>query len=309
MNPFDLPGPEFLRLYLVVLCGAVVIAAGVRWLLRQPGGAPPAEDLDLSPYEIAYLAGGERLAIDAAIVKLIHLGALAIDALAGRLSSQGERLAATAHPLEKIIHHASDPVNGTRLSRVRETASTTAAGLRTRLEEGGLLLSKGQSNLLRLVPAGLVLGATLFGFIKIFVGLSRHRPVGYLVLLVLVSVAAAGFFFAWRPFRSRRGDRALRQLKHENAALEYAAGRRVRQLTDSDLILGLGLFGTGILAGGPLARLQTALKPPPVRQSGGSFFGGGSSCGGSTCGGGSSCGGGGCGGGCGGGGCGGCGSG
>jgi uncharacterized protein (TIGR04222 family) len=290
VNPFDLAGPHFLALYLVVLVVVVVAALAARWWLRQPGDEPPLEALDLPPYEAACLAGGEWRAMDAAIVRLIHQGVIDADAAASRLSRRPGARQPKAHPLESVIF---DEVRegGTAISQVRQRAGNWTAKIRTRLEKLGLVIPPPQGGLVRLVPGLFLVGVALFGGVKIMVGASRNRPVGILVFLVIVTVIFAIAFFAWRPYRSRRGDRALRQLKEANAALEYAAGRRLSGLNDNDLVLALGLFGLGILAGGPLSGLQAALKPPPPVGSGG----------------GSGCGGGGCGGGCGGGGCGGCG--
>ena len=80
MNPFDLTGPEFLLLYKWVAIAAVCIGLVARGALRQPSDDPSHEALDLTPYEVAYLSGGARLAIDSAIVRLVHRELLAIDA-------------------------------------------------------------------------------------------------------------------------------------------------------------------------------------------------------------------------------------
>src|SRR5687767_591732 len=57
MNPFDLPGPQFLLFY-TILAG-IVLGALVFWRRRAELSAAPAR-IDLSdPYLIAYLRGGE----------------------------------------------------------------------------------------------------------------------------------------------------------------------------------------------------------------------------------------------------------
>jgi uncharacterized protein (TIGR04222 family) len=311
MNPFDLPGPVFLQLYLLVLAVSVVVAFAVRWWMRQPGDDPALKAPELPPYEVAYLAGGERRAIDAAIVSLIKSDVLRIDETNGRLSRRAEMPAADAHSLKQAVFEACDPETGSLLHGVRQKASTATNKLRKRLIEWGLVVSDSQASLVQLVPACIVLAATFFGLIKIFVGIQGRHPVGYLTLLVILSIAGAVVFFVMRPFRSRRGDQALQNLKQKNAALAYSAGPRVDNLAETDLILAVGLFGAFVLAGGPLARIPASLlipAPKPLGSAGSS----GSSCSGwfsssSSCGGGG--GGGGCGGGCGGGGCGGCGGG
>jgi uncharacterized protein (TIGR04222 family) len=309
MNPFDWHGPEFLTLYLIVLGLAVGAALVVRLWMCEPGGEMPAAARDLSPYAIAYLSGGARQATDAAIIRLIHHEILRITGSPVQLAQRSDVLPADAHTLEEVVFRACDDASGTPLERVRQRAASTAEALRLPLAELGLVLSASQASLAQLVPACVILAGTLFGLIKIVVGLARDRPVDYLVLLVFLSVVLAVVVFTLRPFRSWRGDASLQQLQLENAALGTAAGRRVTELSGDDLTLALGLFGMGVLAGGPLARLPAALvAPPPVKTGASSSSSCSSGCGSSSCSGGSSGGGGGCGGGCGGGGCGGCGS-
>ena len=58
MNPFDLPGPEFLLFYTIF--SAVVLGGLVFWRRRAELSAAPAR-IDLSdPYLIAYLRGGKK---------------------------------------------------------------------------------------------------------------------------------------------------------------------------------------------------------------------------------------------------------
>jgi uncharacterized protein (TIGR04222 family) len=189
--------------------------------------------------------------------------------------------------------------DGQPIGEVRQEADRTLQWIDKRLKEMGLLVADGQARLVRLVPTLLVLGVAVFGIIKIGVGLSRGKPVAFLVVLCVATVLIALIGFARGVHRTVRGDRVLTRLKQENAALEHTARRKPSELAGDDLALAMGLFGIGILAYGPLAPLGTALRPPA--GTGGCGAGGG--CGGG-CGGG-----GGGGGGCGGGGCGGCGGG
>jgi uncharacterized protein (TIGR04222 family) len=296
MNPFNLPGPDFLALYaslLVVACGA---AALLRWLLRLPGDEPFGRDPALSPYEVAYLAGGTELAVNAAVARLVHQGGLAIDADSRKLSVR-DALPAGASGLERAVYLAADCKGGEALAVVYSSAAAGLEPTRRRLQELGLLVPDDAARTARLLPLLLVLAVTLFGVIKIFVGLSRSRPVVFLIGLCVVSAVAAVAGFGRAVHRSRRGERMLVRIRRDNAALEYQAGRRVDELSGDDLVLGLGLFGLGILAAGPLADLRTAIRRHADSSSSAwGWWGGG--CGGGSCGGG--CGGGGCGGGCGG---------
>jgi uncharacterized protein (TIGR04222 family) len=295
MNPFDLPGPQFLAFYAVLFLAALAGGTWLRWYLRLPGGEPGPEVLDLSPGEAAYLAGGEERAVNAAIARLVHEGSLAADTAERKLTRRSDAVPAGASELERVIHAAVPGETGTTVAAVRSQAAPALPALRNRLQDLEWLVAADRQGTAVFLPLLLVLAVPLLGVIKIFVGIDRHRPVGFLIFGCIVSVAVALVGFGRRVTRSRLGDKALAELKSANAALEFQAGRRAHELGGNDLTLAVGLFGTAILVGGPLSGLVTALKPPP--SSGGS----GSSC---SSGG---CGGGGCGGGCGGGGCGGCG--
>lgn len=300
MNPFDLRGPEFLSLYTVLLVIAVAAAALLRRTLRLPNDEPPREALDLSPYETAYLAGGEELAVNAAIARLVQAKVLAVNPAERKLTRCGDEPPPDAAELERAVFSAVIAKTGETIATVRAHAARALTPIRRRLQDLGLLVPEDRSGTARLVPVLIVLGVALVGGIKILVGLAREKPVFFLVMLCALTVVVALAGFAWPVHRSRRGDRALERLREANAALEYSGSRHADDLAGDDLVLALGLFGMGALAGGPLAELRTALKPPP--KAGGGGGGCGSGCGGGGGGGGcgSGCGGGGCGGGCGG---------
>jgi len=285
MNPFDLPGPEFLGLYAVLFVAAVTVAVFLRWYLRLPSDELPRDGIELTAYEVAYLAGGDVLAVNAAMARLVREKSVTVD-VANRKLVHDEELPADASPLEREIYAASWG-SGETIANVRPRAAGALAAIRAKLQELELLVPEDKSLTARLIPLFVVLSVVMLGIIKIFVGVSRGKPVTFLVMFCIVSaiVAFAGFV---RPVhRSRRGDRALDLLKDENAALAYTGSRRAEDLTSADLVLSVGLFGLGVLAGSELAELQTALKPPA------NSTGCGGGCGGGGCGG---CGGGGCGG-------------
>src|SRR5262249_23710666 len=131
-----------------------------------------------------------------------------------------------------------------------------------RLTELELLVGPDREWAARFVPLLLTLSVVLLGVIKIFVGISRHRPVGFLFILCVISAVVAFVALARKVHRSRRGDEALTRLQGKNSAMEFQAGRRAGELSGEDLLLAVGLFGMGILAGGPLAGMQTAFLPP-----------------------------------------------
>src|SRR5581483_11128312 len=102
MNIFDLRGPEFLEFYLTLLVIAFPAAVLLRWLLRGPGGAPPERALKMDPFEIAYLAGGKEMAVNAALASLLQRETVKLDLTSGVLS-MGTAVAVPLQPLEQRV--------------------------------------------------------------------------------------------------------------------------------------------------------------------------------------------------------------
>src|SRR5688572_6470436 len=73
MNPFDLPGPQFLAFYAALGLVVVVLVS----ILRRMAESGPVPKVDVSdPYLIAYLRGGENEALRVATVSLVDRGLL-----------------------------------------------------------------------------------------------------------------------------------------------------------------------------------------------------------------------------------------
>ena len=100
-NPFDLRGTEFLKLYIVLFF--VALAAAIllrRWARRDmpPSTTAPPE---LDAYEVAYLAGGMRRAVNAAIASLINQGHLEVISSSPPRFSQPGAAPEEMHPFER----------------------------------------------------------------------------------------------------------------------------------------------------------------------------------------------------------------
>src|SRR5262245_1596597 len=105
MNPLDWAGPSFLQFYLAAIAAALVAAWALRLLLREPGDEPGVEIDGLDPYEVAYLAGGLKTAVNAALVSLVQQGALDVNGRDRRFSCIGA-LPGNVHPLERVIYQS-----------------------------------------------------------------------------------------------------------------------------------------------------------------------------------------------------------
>jgi len=94
--------------------------------------------------------------------------------------------------------------------------------MRRELIDAGWLVSRGRRHVLGWIPL-LLLGSVLaLGVAKLLVGIDRGRPVGFLGLLLFVTIAAA-LLLAFRTIvRTREGDAVVDRVK----AREYTGLRR-----------------------------------------------------------------------------------
>jgi uncharacterized protein (TIGR04222 family) len=145
---------------------------------------------------------------------------------------------------------------------------------------------------------GVLLGSFFlgaFGGIKLYFGIARGRPFGFLIILMILSIVA--LFIVIKPTKiktSALGKKLLYKTQQRFAWLKSST-KGTELLLDDNLLYGIAVFGISSFLGSELGEL---LENPLLleRQSSSSIYGYGCGCAG--CGGG--CGGGGCGGGCGG---------
>jgi uncharacterized protein (TIGR04222 family) len=201
--------------------------------------------------------------------------------------------------LATAIHKAVEP-RALTLHEVQSAVASETESIETRLQESGYLLDKSHLHDLRLVPGLAMFCLLALGITKIIVGISRNRPVGFLILGCVVTVVAFLLTFAFIR-RSLAGDRMVRLLKTQNDDLRTRLD--FTNCTANSVAMCAAIYGATALQGTAFDDFKAAWKQNAAHAGGGSFSGCGTGCGGG--GGGGGCGGGGCGGG----GCGGCGGG
>lgn len=297
INPLDLPGKEFLSLYIPLAIGSVFAAALLRYFLRQ--GDTPTISVD-DPYETACLAGGPERTVQAAVVSLVKAKLLKVSRKGSkgrdhndyRLRRTGKSPQETTELEQRILDTCAGS-EGARFSQVIDYARPEAEKIRHRLATGGLMLPGDVVPASYWVPLGLVTATILFGFAKFAIGLERDRPIGYLFVLLLVMMVALVCFLP-RPLRTWGGDRELARLKKRHQHLGNKFGRDAADRQTTDWALAAGLFGLTAVTGTEAMHLVDAWQYRNGPSSGNSGGGCGSGDGGGGCGGG------GCGGGCGG---------
>lgn len=293
MNPLDWSGEQFLAAY-VPFAIAMLIAAKVwQYSLNEPSEEPLDAELKLDTYHVAVLQHRDS-AVRAAVAALVHAGALRVEH--GVLEAVGKP-PANAVPFERAVYAAvSGPVR--EVSELNGAVARELDELEVGLRRRSLLMEAEVAERYRDYPLVLFLGAALgLGVLKLVVGISRDRPVGFLVMLLILFAVIGYGTLGSMPRRTRKGDKALAKLRTDNEALHTTAKADGAwgTMSSGSVALAVALFGTGLLAASGMGDLRAYLVPP---GSGGDVGSGGDSGGGD---GGSGCGGGGCGG-CGGGG-------
>lgn len=287
LGPFDLRGPEFMILFLGmwVLCWvATFVWRSMKSIVEV------TDDRELTPEEVACLAHGPTPAVRATVAGMLKAGELKSETTGwwtGHATNFHLRTVAIDTPLEgeiaaAIRHSCSSEPRSLASIEIDAGVVSTADGIRRRLQERGWLLDDEQRATIATLPPIAFSLLLLCGLLKIAIGLSRDRPVGFLVLGCVVTVMTL-VWAARAPYASQAGVDLITTLR--------ARHRQQQAASATELVLLSGLFGAVALTG---AELEPYRK---VWQSNGPQDGGGGC--GTGCSGGDG-GGGGCGGGCGG---------
>lgn len=268
---------------------------------RTPAHADRSDALD--PYEVAYLAGGARLAVAAAVQALAARGALEVVSGTGRVRALGTR-PRRLPPLEAAALLAAGRGLDTPAAleaRVGEELRGLEAGLVTR----GLRPTAARRRAFRLAPLAALAAIWVLAAGALAAAGGGAEQVPAVVVAIIFTVVLGASALVEPPRRTARAAVLLRLLRdrHRDAARRH---REAQGLLDAhDVALFAALFGTGLVIGPVLApadRLWRARTDVDVEigealddngDGGGDSDGGGGDGGGD----GGGCGGGGCGGG------------
>ena len=294
MNPFDLPGPQFLLFFL----GLSALALVALIVTRKVAESSAAPKLDLSdPYLIAYLRGAEPETLRVAAVSLIDRGLLI--ATGTQLKTADTASAdAVRRPIEKeLLRKFKRADEATAIfddSRLRATCKP----YEQTLKNAGLLPSEsivGARWTRLLIVCAILAGVAI---VKILIALSRGRTnVWFLIIVAIVAIVVAVKISF--PRLTESGKAMIADLQNLYAGLkDRALFLRTGGATIEPLMLA-AVFGVGALSSADFAFTHILFPRANAAAQSTSSCGSscGSSCSSSSCG--SSCGGG-CGGGCGG---------
>jgi uncharacterized protein (TIGR04222 family) len=293
-DTWGIPGPLFVFVYLAAEVVVGVWSVNVRCKIKDTGSGA---DRQLDPESrhdallAAYLAGGQPLALLAALGGLRAAGELA--RVGNSVVARGGRRIGGLSELERaVLGELAEPTYRPRLDR-RPKVYAALEGVRAELVGRGLLLDRARRARFRWTCLPW-LGLVGVGIARFRDGVRSGHPVGLLAVLLIAAILATGLA-ASRPTHSEAGNIEPARLREQLEHLHPEMNPSWTTLGGAAAAFGIALYGTSALwaAEPEFARALGAARNSYAAPSGG----GGSGCGG---GGGGGCGGGGCGGGCGG---------
>lgn len=247
-NPLDWTGEAFLQLYLAL---ALIAFIGTLWLRRKLRDLGSGNSAALSIHELAYLAGGAERATDAAVTDLLQRGIIEWDSSSDMLRIKG-RISDLDPPLDTLGKTIAADGKPTKLLG---RAALIMEPVRRSLERRGLWLNQAQTSSVRWIGALPLYGVLALGIAKMAVGISRGKPVGFLILISLVLGITTLVFWVKQPGRTRAGDLAFQQARTRHA-------RAARAPKGNELALAVAIAGTTVLAGTAYAQYHETRHPP-----------------------------------------------
>ena len=305
----SLPGQEFLLVYLLLACGGFALAGALGRALRRNDQAAAAQ-LELTPLQLAYLVGGAGQALTAALINLLQQKLLRLDGvwavldnepadgleeleleIVRRLPRGGGNSRPEPNPAAAVAGLQRSGRNILGLLGVLRRQPELFTPLRRSLEELGLLCRPRRLLLARATEALPILLVLGLGLTRLSHGMQAGRPVGWLILALLLISVPLSFRLFYPSRRSLQGERLLRQLRRhvqqQPTPINGAALLRAYSLLGAE-VLPQRLHTTLAAAGITNPRPSPFQPLPSDRRGGGGRAGdgggGGGGAGGSACG-------------------------
>ncbi|MBD8524528.1 TIGR04222 domain-containing membrane protein [Pseudomarimonas arenosa] len=256
-NPLDWQGPAFLGLFMVLMGLAAALTTILRNRLTrgdERGGLSLGEP---DVWTVAYLSGGPQRVLDAAVAELHRQEFI-------RWNTSGKRVesAERGEPDDPLLRTVFAAVRQRTMSSVLEVVkSGHFEAIRRNLQQRGWWFSADAA--LRISQISALPFAVLsgFGVLKIGIGLSRDKPVLFLVLLTIACAIVAAVMYFKRPGVTGRGRKAFEEIKQKHELTS-------RSHSNDQVAMAVALAGTTVLAGTALAGYHDFRQPTSGTDSG-----------------------------------------
>lgn len=289
----NIPGPQFLGIFSVLVIAGTLVG---RFLINSgQSGLRMPDPSAYSPTAVASLRGGWELVLKTTIFGLWQRGTIEMSGPADShilrraegIGPPSERVEMAVWNFLKTEHKTDDFFKDPTLKSFVETH---VRQLQQEFERKGLMKSSDQRRNAWLIFMAVLAVVEGTGLVKLLLGISNNRPVGFLIALLGIALVAIPIALKPSSKLTPLGKAFLTRLEEHFAWLKEAV--KGREKPGVDPAYAFAIFGTTVLAGTLL--YSSFSEAFPGKTPGGC---GGSSCGGSSCsGGGCSGGGGGCGG-------------
>jgi uncharacterized protein (TIGR04222 family) len=302
LNPFDLSGPEFLLLYSI--CLGIVSAITIAWRLLQRVARTESKARQSKPlnvWELAYLRGRDLVVAQTAVIDLSAAKLIKPDKHKLKLLAVSQKPDRPLSPVPNVIFRAAQSADGLSAATVQKEIAFECDRIRTELVDRGMIKTGGDrfwEASVGYLGFGLLMAA---GLMRVGMGLVRESPVGYLMLLLLLTFLV-GLALTYTGYLTNAGRQALKESATEMQRQGPQLGiSEAAMETSGETVPAMATWAFAVAG---LSTAQSMLDPDItelIKKHGMTADGGASDGSGTGCGGGD-------GGGCGGGGCGGCGS-
>ncbi len=270
LGPLDWAARDTLTFYAALTVAALIAAVIYRLVVMQAFGGSNVAARSFGPVELALMAGGRERGADVLALELMR---------AGHLRVVGDRIEVLPRPPfsgpsdADILRRHGLSFTRARLVELLEPSLRPAWD---RLARDGYALSALDAAAIRTRTFLLFAPVLMLGLAKVAIGFARGKPVGILIVMIVLSAMAALIASSVRRLATGAGLRALADMRENHA-------RALRAPLPAEVVTAFSVIGPAALVGTALAPYADLLP----KSDGGSGCGGGGD-------------GGGCGGGCGG---------
>ena len=259
LSVFDWSGPEFLGFYSIAFVLAVLWSLWLRNRANDRFALANAESMELNdPYELAFLAGGGVRCCQVVVVRLLKSGAVEWKKTRilrqSRLHATGPALA-EFNDIERTVFSSimGYGKKGMPLAEIPPLVATRISGIEAKLAKLGLRPTASEANGRGCITILPMLALMLVGFIKVMVGLSRDKPVGFLCIFLFASLVAVILLASKRKKLTPAGEKVLERMRSR------VSGKHADPMMES--LCGVALLGVpGIAYDESLVGMDDALR-------------------------------------------------
>lgn len=273
----NFPGPRFLAFYLGVSVMACLLIRGLHRAAydRRPWGAADGNvPRQLTPAETALITGDATRMAQVATLTLLDAGAIRVASPAKRKRDRNTYVVANETPMPQRHVNAwtwlaRQPQRRSPWPAFRDRLLDEAIDMTDRLRHEGWMWARGAMRGTTVAAWAIALAMLWLGVMKVFVGLSRQRPVMWLLIEVALFVIVYWCVTARLIGVGRAGPTA-----GANATLDVHRQRSQQApragLSTNDLLWLAAFGGTSVLANTAWAGYRSMMGTPVGASSGGS---------------------------------------